>query len=99
MNYSRAVLFRLIEPYVSAIIPFGNKSGETMTTEILGELVKKRRKELGMNQHELALVSGTGVRFISDLENGKATCELGKTLDVLVNLGVEIELKPKSGGK
>lgn len=70
-----------------------------MTTEILGELVKKRRKELGMNQHELALVSGTGVRFISDLENGKATCELGKTLDVLVNLGVEIELKPKSGGK
>ena len=70
-----------------------------MTTNILGEAVKKRRKELGMNQGELALVSGTGVRFISDLENGKSTCELGKTLEVLANLGIEIALTPKTGAK
>jgi hypothetical protein len=35
-----------------------------------------------MNQAELAMVSGTGVRFISDLENGKETCEVGKVLKV-----------------
>ncbi len=69
-----------------------------MTAKTFGESVKKRRKELGMNQGELALVSGTGVRFISDLENGKATCELGKALDVLANLGVELAFIPKSGG-
>ena len=51
-----------------------------------------------MTQGELALVSGSGVRFISDLENGKATCELGKALDVLVNLGVELTFTPKKGG-
>lgn len=56
-----------------------------------------RRKVLGMSQGELALVSGTGVRFISDLENGKATCELGKALDVLANLGIELTFAPKAG--
>jgi y4mF family transcriptional regulator len=69
-----------------------------MTTKTFGELVKKRRKELGMNQRELALVSGTGVRFISDLENGKETCELGKALKVLGNLGIDPALKPRPGG-
>jgi len=33
--------------------------------------------------------SGTGVRFVSDLENGKETCELGKALKVIENLGID----------
>ncbi len=68
-----------------------------MTADKFGELVKRRRKELGMNQGELALVSGTGVRFISDLENGKETCELGKALEVVANLGVELAFTLKTG--
>lgn len=40
----------------------------------LGRPVKRRRQLLGLTQADLALASGTGVRFISDLENGKATC-------------------------
>jgi len=69
-----------------------------MTTGLFGERVKQRRKELGMNQADLALVSGTGVRFISDLENGKETCELGKALKVLANLGIDLALQPRNGG-
>jgi len=69
----------------------------TMITKTLGNCVQKRRKELGMKQSELALVSGTGVRFISDLENGKETCELGKTLKVLDHIGLELTLNPKAG--
>ena len=67
-----------------------------MTPEGFGEFVRKRRKELMMNQIELALVSGTGVRFISDLENGKRSCELGKALDVMANLGIEVTFKRKT---
>jgi y4mF family transcriptional regulator len=59
-----------------------------MTSTQLGQLIRKRRKSLEMNQADLALVSGTGIRFISDLENGKETCEMGKTLKVLENLGM-----------
>ncbi len=69
-----------------------------MTSERLGQEVKSRRKQLGMNQAELAMVSGTGVRFISDLENGKTSCELGKTLSVLANLGLEVQITTRSGG-
>ena len=42
-----------------------------------------------MTQADLALVSETGIRFISDLENGKETCEIGKALKVLENLGID----------
>lgn len=67
-----------------------------MNSKIFGELVKRRRKALGMKQVDLALVTGTGVRFISDLENGKETCELGKALKVLENLGMDPTFKPRN---
>ena len=43
------------------------------------------------------MVSGTGVRFISDLENGKESCELGKTLKVLKNLGIRFVINTQGG--
>lgn len=67
------------------------------TVAELGQLVRKRRKELGLNQEDLALVAGTGVRFIGDLERGKETCVVGKTLSVLANLGIELVVQPKKG--
>lgn len=70
--------------------------GNTMTTKDLGEFIQKRRKSLDMKQADLALVAGTGVRFISDLENGKETCVLGKTLRVLESLGIDPEFRPRN---
>lgn len=66
-----------------------------MIAKELGEIIRNRRKSLGMNQADLALVSGTGVRFISDLENGKDTCEIGKVLKVLENLGMDPAFQPR----
>lgn len=74
----------------SCIVTGREQYGDRMTAKKLGELVKKRRKKLGLNQSDLALASGTGRRFISDLENGKDSCELGKTLKVLAGLGIEL---------
>ena len=68
-----------------------------MTTAYIGETIKRRRKDIGINQVDLAMVANTGRRFISDLENGKASCELGKTLAVLENLGLELHIVPKAG--
>jgi len=47
-----------------------------------------------VTQADLALTSGTGLRFIIDLEKGKATCQTGKVLSVLQTLGIETLLKP-----
>lgn len=63
------------------------------TTTNIGKLVRDTRKALGVSQHDLALTSGTGQRFISELENGKATCQLGKALVVLQTLGIKLQLK------
>ncbi|MHC1763080.1 MAG: type II toxin-antitoxin system Y4mF family antitoxin [Verrucomicrobiia bacterium] len=58
----------------------------------IGQVVKSTRKRLGVTQKELALTSGTGLRFIIELEKGKATCQLGKVLTVLNTLGVQTKL-------
>jgi len=63
-----------------------------MKPEEIGKLVKRQRKALGLTQADLALTSGTGMRFISDLENGKPTCQLGKTLTVLKTLGLRLDI-------
>lgn len=62
------------------------------TPEQIGELVRDTRKKLGVTQKDLALTSGTGMRFIIDLEKGKETCEIGKALAVLNTLGIRITL-------
>lgn len=71
-----------------------------LTPEQLGKIVKKERKAMGLTQADLALTSGTGMRFISDLENGKPTCQIGKTLTVLKTLGLNLTLSGRhhSGG-
>lgn len=64
------------------------------TAKEIGEIVRKTRKGLGVTQKTLALTSGTGLRFIIELEHGKPTCELQKTLTVLQTLGIRLELHP-----
>lgn len=59
------------------------------STEI-GNIVKNTRKKLGVTQRDLALTSGTGLRFISELEHGKPTCQLEKVLTVLRTLGIKL---------
>ena len=56
----------------------------------IGILVKEKRSQLKMTQPQLADISGNGVRFISDLENGKPTMQIGKVLDTLHVLGFDI---------
>ena len=67
------------------------------TPEQIGQLVKKARKTLGVTQKDLALASGTGLRFIIELEQGKATCQIGKALTVLHTLGIMMQLTLPAG--
>jgi len=57
-------------------------------------LIRETRKKLGVTQKDLALTSGTGIRFIIDLEKGKETSEIGKALAILNTLGIKITLTP-----
>jgi HTH-type transcriptional regulator/antitoxin HipB len=65
----------------------------------IGKLVRETRKGLGATQKELALTSGTGLRFIIELEKGKETAEIGKVLTILQTLGIQITLTPPAKAK
>lgn len=67
-----------------------------ITPEAIGKLVKVTRKNMGVTQKDLALTSGTGLRFIIELEKGKPTCQLGKVLTVLHTLGIRLNLSTHS---
>ena len=56
----------------------------------IGKLVKETRKKQKLTQVQLAQLSNVGPRFLSDLENGKPTCEVEKTFKVLSNLGIRL---------
>jgi HTH-type transcriptional regulator / antitoxin HipB len=60
----------------------------------LGELIRETRNSMGLTQERLAMVAGTGLRFIIDLEKGKPTCQLGKALIVMNTLGIKMTLTP-----
>ncbi len=62
------------------------------TTKQLGIALRAARKELGLTQPQLALAAGVGVRFIVDLEAGKATVRLENVLRVIDALGGTLQL-------
>jgi y4mF family transcriptional regulator len=69
------------------------------TPKQVGTLIRQTRKNLGVTQKDLALTSGTGLRFVIDLEKGKETCEIGKALTVLQTLGIKLTLIPPTVSK
>lgn len=64
--------------------------------EDFGMAVKLRRKQLGYTQTYISDVTGFSTSFISDLENGKKTAELGKALFIANLLGLDVEMKERS---
>ena len=60
--------------------------------EDFGIALRERRKKLGYTQAFLSEFSGLSVSFISDLERGKTTAELGKSLFLANLLGMDLSL-------
>ncbi len=65
----------------------------------IGAAIRNKRRAIGMRQSELAALSGVGPRFLSDLENGKTTAEIGKALQVLQRLGLDLWLEPRAASR
>ena len=56
---------------------------------VIGAKVKELRKEAGLTQEEFAFRSGLGLRFVRELEQGKATVRLDKVNQALAMFGME----------
>ena len=65
-----------------------------LTSADIGAIIRTARKAQNLRQDELAGAAGVGLRFIVDLEAGKPTAQIGKTLQVLEALGCALEITP-----
>lgn len=68
----------------------GNDDMQITDAKTLGEAIRLRRKELHYTQAYLAEFTGFSVSFISDLERGKETAEIGKTITLIQLLGMDL---------
>ena len=65
------------------------------STKDFGLQIRNARKSAGYTQAKLAAACGCGVRFISELENGKPTIELGKAMRVAQMLSLDVSLQAR----
>jgi len=63
-----------------------------VTASEIGQAVRRARKGMGLRQDELAAAAGVGLRFLVELERGKPTVQLGRTLAVLAAAGLDLRL-------
>ena len=65
---------------------------DVTTARDFGSSLRAARKRAGLTLVECAGANGVGVRFLSELERGKATAELGLALRVARSLGIRIRV-------
>jgi len=61
----------------------------------LGKALRNKRKAFGYTQQYVSDVTGLSVSFISDLERGKETTEIGKTILLINMLGLNFNLEER----
>jgi len=65
------------------------------TISELGHFIRTRRKQVGFrNIGHAAKAFSVGKRFLSECERGKETAEIGKVLNVLQGLGLDLAVVP-----
>ena len=67
--------------------------------EVLGELIKAKRTEMGIKLADCAALCGVGINTLSRIENGNSNCTLSATFSVLNGLGIKLLTKELSVSK
>ncbi len=71
--------------------------GRIRTTAHLGRLLRAYRKSQGLSQVDAAALAGVGERFLSELERGKKTAEIGLVFRVLDRFGLTMVVTRRDG--
>ena len=68
---------------------------QTIKTSLeLGTAIRDARRKQKLRLEDVAAAAGTGVRFVSELERGKPTAQLGETLRVINAVGLRLQVMP-----
>jgi transcriptional regulator with XRE-family HTH domain len=63
--------------------------------EELGATARARRKQLGIPLHDAAAITGLSIGLVHDFETGKPTARIGKALQYLNALGLDILVRSR----
>jgi HTH-type transcriptional regulator / antitoxin HipB len=63
----------------------------------LAELVRTRRKRLGLTQADAAALAGVGARLVYEVEHGSTAVQLDNLLRLLNALGLHLTARPGAG--
>ncbi len=69
--------------------------GSVRSTRELGQIMRSHRKKAGWTLERLSGYANLSMRFLSELERGKETAEIGKALHGLRLLGLEVVILPR----
>ena len=69
--------------------------GAIQSAEQLGKLVRAHRKERKLTLETISGLGNLSTRFLSEFERGKETAEIGKALQALRTLGLEVVVQPR----
>ena len=61
----------------------------------LGRLARGHRKQRKLTLETISGLGNLSTRFLSEFERGKATAEIGKVLQALHTLGLEVIVQPR----
>ena len=64
----------------------------------IGMAIAAERKRRGLTQTQLAELSSTSINFVSQIERGKQTAQIGKVIGILHILGLQLVIEKGSGG-
>jgi len=73
------------------VLPIGNIT----SAKDVGDIAVRFRKMQQLTQADIAGLGNVGIRFISDLENGKGTVQFDKVMHVLDLLGLDVVIVPR----
>lgn len=63
---------------------------------IIGQTIEAERKKRKMTQTQLGELSNTSINFVSQIERGKPTAQIGKVIDIFQILGLQLIIKKAS---
>lgn len=71
--------------------------GAVSSVSELGNLVRAHRKHRKFTLEKISGLGNVSTRFLSEFERGKETAEIGKILQALRTLGLELVIQPRKG--
>lgn len=69
--------------------------GKLTSVAQLGAVLRAFRKQHGFTLQRIAGLTNVSMRFLSELERGKETAEIGKAFMLINKLGLELSIYPR----